>query len=607
MKLTLHRDSHRILHRILQGTHRWLHLLVVVVLTLLPTVAFAAPSAQADDPQEMNLGQFVRAELAKDEVVTYRLSLEGGGTYTLIVVNEDGKKIDFAVTDVAGNEIASGELADTELELEPNEYLFTFTAARKAELGVVVVGDYGELSNDYNEPGQLYSGSFIEVQDVEETLYATVNIPEFDFYQFVLVSIQGGADDDYSFDVSGDGVYESSTLSDGGQVQFWSKGGEYEFSVSLSTGGASLTVMVLLSGSVPGIEVGEEVTAELSSEGDTTYRSFDVREPGTLVTVSIEAADEDADFDLAVGLNPQTESWSSYTYGPSDSLQFMAPYAGTYTVKVESSTGKGEFTLLVEEGDLAPELVVNQRIWGSVASGSPIVYRMQVDEPGNLLSIILAGSQASDLDLVVSLLNEAGETIHYESGYITGSSEIISISAAEAGLYEVRVNNSTYDEGASAGFALISRLENPADFAGQWASAATASSQYQEENYTAGQATGAPNTPLPGDFGTAWASLEADAGEETLELTYEVAVVPSAVNIYETYNPGAVVLVEAYDGEDWVTLWEGSETTDEIARVFSPELEEVDFATNQIRLTLDSESVIGWNEIDAVELVGLPE
>ena len=118
-----------------------------------------------------------------------------------------------------------------------------------------------------------------------------------------------------------------------------------------------------------------------------------------------------------------------------------------------------------------------------------------------------------------------------------------------------------------------------------------------------------PNTPAAGDYDTAWASAETDAGEETLELTYEYSVVPAAVHIYESYNPGAVVAVEAYDADadEWVALWEGeAAATEEPIRVFSPEMTAPEFATNVIRLVLDTAAVEGWNEIDAVQLVGRP-
>ncbi len=41
--------------------------------------------------------------------------------------------------------------------------------------------------------------------------------------------------------------------------------------------------------------------------------------------------------------------------------------------------------------------------------------------------------------------------------------------------------------------------------------------------------------------------------------------------------------------------------------VFSPELTAVDFVTDQVRLTIDEAAVEGWNEIDAVKLIGVTE
>ena len=84
---------------------------------------------------------------------------------------------------------------------------------------------------------------------------------------------------------------------------------------------------------------------------------------------------------------------------------------------------------------------------------------------------------------------------------------------------------------------------------------------------------------------------------------------PGAIHIYESNAPGAIVKIEAFNAEEetWAILWQGSEPSNELSRTFSPELQSVEFATSQIRLTLDSATVSGWNEIDAVELLGLPK
>jgi hypothetical protein len=138
----------------------------------------------------------------------------------------------------------------------------------------------------------------------------------------------------------------------------------------------------------------------------------------------------------------------------------------------------------------------------------------------------------------------------------------------------------------------------------QWAVTARASSEYTPTDWSAMQATGKPDTFVAGDARTAWASREADAGDEWLELGYENAVTPTRVRVHETFNPGAVVKIEGRDEKlGWRVLWQGREPTREGARWL-----EVDAAPGgairAIRLTLDSAGVAGWNEIDAVELIG---
>ena len=52
------------------------------------------------------------------------------------------------------------------------------------------------------------------------------------------------------------------------------------------------------------------------------------------------------------------------------------------------------------------------------------------------------------------------------------------------------------------------------------------------------QVTGPPNTSGFGDIQTAWASATQDDQEEWLQLEYEKSVVPTAILVHETYNPG---------------------------------------------------------------------
>jgi hypothetical protein len=140
----------------------------------------------------------------------------------------------------------------------------------------------------------------------------------------------------------------------------------------------------------------------------------------------------------------------------------------------------------------------------------------------------------------------------------------------------------------------------------QWAASATASSQYGSDTWSASQATGEPNTPDYGDHGTAWAPSVYDGGHEWLELTYESAVIPTEVAVWESSGNGFVTRVEAWDPDasTWVTLWQGEDRSPEFVVGFAPEIERVAFATDRLRISIDT-AVPGWNEVDAVMLEGV--
>ncbi|KUK43822.1 MAG: LamG domain-containing protein [Methanothrix sp.] len=144
-----------------------------------------------------------------------------------------------------------------------------------------------------------------------------------------------------------------------------------------------------------------------------------------------------------------------------------------------------------------------------------------------------------------------------------------------------------------------------ADELRQWAARATASSEYSSTGWAALQATGEPDTyPDHGDIRTAWASLEEDDGIQWLDLEYEVPVSISRIDIYETFNPGAIAGIEIYDlnGERQLA-WEGSMEPATEARISAIEIDS-DFTSDRIRIILDTNRVSGWNEIDAVALIG---
>jgi len=119
------------------------------------------------------------------------------------------------------------------------------------------------------------------------------------------------------------------------------------------------------------------------------------------------------------------------------------------------------------------------------------------------------------------------------------------------------------------------------------------------------QATGAPDTPEAGDFPSAWASLLPDAGPEWLQLDFARPVIVKEVRIRETFNPGAVTKVTAFeDGGKEKTLWEGEDPTKKVPEDFVVNPVE-HLTTKRLKIYLDSKRVPGWNEIDAVEMIGM--
>jgi hypothetical protein len=145
----------------------------------------------------------------------------------------------------------------------------------------------------------------------------------------------------------------------------------------------------------------------------------------------------------------------------------------------------------------------------------------------------------------------------------------------------------------------------------QWASSATASSSYTqfgEDRWSPDQTTGEPDTAECGDYDTAWAS-ETSTGEDWLEVTFDTPVDPTEINIYETYNPSAVVKVEVRDENgEYHTVWEGEpELMDECPYVNNFYSESgLGVKADTVRITLDQSVNPGWNEIDAVQLIGIP-
>jgi hypothetical protein len=150
-----------------------------------------------------------------------------------------------------------------------------------------------------------------------------------------------------------------------------------------------------------------------------------------------------------------------------------------------------------------------------------------------------------------------------------------------------------------------------ADPRGQWATTAKATSSYNDAqepaSYSAFQVTGAPNVPEFGDSGNAWCPKESDAGIERLEVGFGKPANATEIRVRQNSAPGAIIKVELVDEAGTAhTVYEGVDATkyDEFNFWFKASFEKTPYKVTGAKVTLATNAVSGWNEIDAVQLIG---
>jgi hypothetical protein len=131
------------------------------------------------------------------------------------------------------------------------------------------------------------------------------------------------------------------------------------------------------------------------------------------------------------------------------------------------------------------------------------------------------------------------------------------------------------------------------------------SREKQQANWGVEQLLGAPDTTRHGDIVTAWASASQDGQQEWILVDFAEAVNPAAIEVHETYNPGALTRASIFDpiGRE-VTVWQGTDPTQPPASGGVSKLPvHTIWKTRQVKIYLDSPAVPGWNEIDTIGLV----
>lgn len=171
---------------------------------------------------------------------------------------------------------------------------------------------------------------------------------------------------------------------------------------------------------------------------------------------------------------------------------------------------------------------------------------------------------------------------------------------------EENVENTLEEPGPASSQAYSTDYSGPIN---QWAVYAEASSEYGGDSWSAMQATGAPNVENCEDSVKAWASLGATT-REWIELTYAVPVLPTEINIHMNYNPSQITEIQIIDiyNQAYTVVETYPEYVDFCPDVYQITLELTkDIYVDRVKILLDQSILgMGWNEIDAVELIGMP-
>ena len=137
----------------------------------------------------------------------------------------------------------------------------------------------------------------------------------------------------------------------------------------------------------------------------------------------------------------------------------------------------------------------------------------------------------------------------------------------------------------------------------QWASGATASSQYSSTSWGAVQATGVPDTNSCGDRSTAWSPSTSGSGAEWLKATYAQTMYATGLRVHETYQAGFITGIDLLEPDGTVHALSISPDSTPCAGYYELTFAETPYLVNAIVVHTAKS---GYEEIDAVELTGIP-
>jgi len=346
-------------------------------------------------------------------------------------------------------------------------------------------------------------------------------------------------------------------------------------------------------------------------------------EAGDSVTLTM-IADDTSVLDTTLWLYPLSEFDINAHIGYNDdsaesgttNSQIIAtlPETGDYIIKATNFSGAGDYVLtLTSEEVTMTEVTYGTSIEGELPDDNTGDFYRFMGSAGDEVTISMIADDSDELDTKLALyLSGTSIAENDDSNEVGFPNSQIVVTLPEDGEYLIEATRfdgfGPYTLSVeSDGVVVLPETTDEVETTQQWAISATASSEYGNPDWGAMRATGAPDVEGCTDSVNAWASADGN-GEETLSLMFADAVQPTQVNIHQNLRPGSIVrveLIEATTGETIEIPDSADPGDDPCPRVFTLDITGVDATVNGVVIHLD-ESIGGyWNEIDAVELVGV--
>ena len=537
----------------------------------------------------------------------------------------------------------------------------------------LVYGDTvgGEITN--RQPQQVWTFSGAEGDVVTITMIATADDYSLDtrLYLYTLEDFDDNGeplaqnDDASNPEIEGlNSQIEVFELPDDGEyiiVATRLGDGVGEYTLTLEEGGISRAERA--QGATP-IAYGDTVTGELSAEEGVQLYTFEGT-AGDIITITMIADDTD-DLDPRIALYAFDDyAANSYPTMSNDDafenddlglnsqiFEFELYLDATYIIEATYFRGEGGYTLTLESdsassgggdggGEPATASEPQPIAYGEVVSGDinddtdPQFWLFSGSEGDVVTITMIADDDEFDTrlylyhaeDTPISMNAIAENDDMEESETLTYNSQIFEFELPDDGDYVIEATRFGSSEGsytltleangetASGGWGrgeLSPVGSDGGDADGeirQWASDADGSSQYGTDAWGFVQATGEPNVDVCSDDTRAWAS-ETATGEDYLILYYDEAVIPTEINIYQSYTPGSIIRVEVANSEteDVFEIENSADPGDSpCPGVLTVTIEGAETPVDTVIIYLDQSIGGSWNEIDAVELVGTAE